>query len=377
VLRFVPDTWADGLLRPFLLADPVAGLYSETHAPDWRFAALALLLALAWLAHRSRALLTPAQWRLLLGLTVCFYVWTFVSGNARYFLWGLLVVGPLVVVVARRLPATRAMRNTVLVGVLAVQGAAISMTFEPNVWGLRPWIQGPGLDLAQHPVRERPAVFLTIGAISYSIVVPAMHPQSRWANIAGQQDLVPGMREHAQLQALLDGDLPVYVMVRANNLVLAEDGQPSPQARVVIARALQRQGLAFSGPPCQLVQTRQAQRQGFFFCPVQRMADPAAAPVTTPVAPELDDVFASVEQRCPRFFPPGSAHTRQTEDAVVRHYSHSDTSVWVDEFGNVVFKNFRALNPSLIASVAEVRGGRFELDCVHLPGRYEPPWRRD
>ena len=61
---------------------------------------------------------------------------------------------------------------------------------------------------------------LGTGAISYSIVVPALHPQSRWVNISGQQNLVPGMPEHALLQAMLDGPLPVKLMVRATHLVL-------------------------------------------------------------------------------------------------------------------------------------------------------------
>ena len=43
----MPDTWLDGLARPLLLADSVAGLYAEIQAPDWRFAALVLLLVIA------------------------------------------------------------------------------------------------------------------------------------------------------------------------------------------------------------------------------------------------------------------------------------------------------------------------------------------
>ena len=38
MIRFEPDTWFDGALRPLLLGDPSAGLYYEEGAPDWRFA---------------------------------------------------------------------------------------------------------------------------------------------------------------------------------------------------------------------------------------------------------------------------------------------------------------------------------------------------
>lgn len=388
MLRFIPDTWVEGLLRPFLLADSAAGLYIEIHAPDLRFAAAALLLAAALLGRRQLSMLEPAQWRLLLALVTCFYFWTLVSGNGRYFFWGLLVVGPLVVLSARHLRVTRAMRNTLLLGVFTLQGLAVSMTFEPNVWGLRPWVQGPGLALEPTPVAEKPAVILTIGAISYSIVVPALHPQSRWVNISGQQNLVPGMPEHARLQAMLDGPLPVKLMVRATHLVLGPEGQPLPQAEKVMQRHLQYQGLELSREPCELVRTqlaalpmelrdRPAELQGFLFCPVRRSGGVQEAPVTEVVAPEMDEVFAQVERRCPRFFPPGNALTRERDGALVRHYSHSDTSLYVDDSGEVYYKYFRALNPTTIATIEQVRQGRFSIDCTTLPGRYVPPWARD
>lgn len=388
MLRFVPDSWQDGLLRPLLLADPVAGLYTEIHAPDWRFAILALLLLIAALAHRKRALLDGAQWRALVGLTVCFYVWTLISGNGRYFFWGLLLVGPLVVVAARRLPATQAMRNTVIVGALALQGWAAWMTYEPNVWALRPWAQGPGLAMASQKLAERPAVFLTVGAISHSILVPQMHPESRWSNVSGQQDLVPGMREFDQLQTLLASPLPKYGVIRASKQVMTDERQPTPAAWAVIRRALQRQGLVPTSRPCIFLRVNlgglpfelrslEEQERGFWFCElkgVAKLESNGAAHV--PAAPELDDVFSRVEARCPRYFPAGNAVTRTSDDGVVRLYSRSDTGVHINSAGMVYFKNMRALNPTELGTVEDVRAGRFQLDCDRLPGRYLPPWAR-
>lgn len=388
MLRFIPDTWQQVLLRPVLLADPVAGLYAEIHAPDWRFALVALLLLIAALAHRKRSLLDGPQRRLLIGLTVCFYLWTVVSGNARYFFWGLLLVGPLVVVTARRLPATQAMRNTVIVGALALQGWSAWMTYEPNVWALRPWAQGPGLALTPHPLAESPAVFVTVGAISHSILVPFMHPQSRWSNVGGQQDLVPGMRDFDRLQALLASPLPKYGVIRASKLVMTDERQPTEAAWVVIRRAFKRQGLAPTSRPCIFLranlgglpfelQSAHQHERGFWFCELA----PAASAETeggaaTPQAPELDDVFLQIEKRCPHFFPSGNAVTRPSEEGVVRHYSHSDTTLSIHQLGLVYFKNMRALNPTELATVEMVRAGRFKLDCDRLPGRYLPPWAR-
>lgn len=400
MLRFIPDTWSDGLLRPLLLADPVVGLYLEAHAPDWRFVLLLvfLLLALAARALGKAAapatvaqggLLTSAQGRLLAGLAACFYLWTFVSGNGRYFMWALLIIGPLVVVAARRVPGTRAMRNTAIVGALVVQGTAVWMTYEPNLWGLRPWREGPGMTLAKTPLQDKPAVFLTIGFISYSILVPQMHPQSRWANITGQRDLVPGMREHDKLQALLNSPLPKYVLFNAARIARAKDDQPLAAAGEAMQRILRQQNLRPLAQHCEFVaatvgglpynaKTAQPVEDGFWFCAVEPIKAGDVPEPRKPVAPELDDVFERVEAFCPRFFPRGSAHSRLSSDGVVvRHYTHSDTTVYINEAGDVYFKYFRALNPSIIGEVHTVRRGELTLDCARLPGRYTPPWARD
>lgn len=395
MLRFVPDSVVEGLLRPLLLLDPVAGLYLETHAPDARFAALVIFGAAVVLARwrrRDDALFTLPQWALLAGLALCFYVWTFVSGNGRYFIWALLAVGPAVVVVARRLPVTAALRNTLLLGLLALQGWLMWEHFRPNLWGLQPWFAGPSTRIAKNPLQQRPAVFLTIDAISYSILVPLMHPQSRWSNISGQANIEPRMPEYARLHKLLASPLPKSVVLGA----LRRPGQP--QDRPVnkewqyALRILEQHGLgAAPGQGCTFVATEiasvpytyeaqkdRAAETGLWFCPVAPTPGRPRDTVAPPVAPELDDIFASVEQRCPRMFPAGSATTRDVGAGVhARLYTHSDSSVTIGPGGIVSLHHFRALNPSEVGTVAAVRSGNFTLSCDRLPGRYLPPWMRD
>lgn len=388
MIRFIPDSWVEVVLRPLLLADPAANLYAEIHAPDWRFAALAVLALIAWIGSRRLAWLSGVQGRALIGLVACFYVWTLASGNGRYFLWALLLVGPMIVVAVQQLPATRAMRNTILVGVLALQGVSAWLTFEPNLWGLRLWRSGPGLALEASPVRERPAVFLTIGTITYSVLVPQLHPESRWSNISGQQELVPGMREHAMLQQILDGPLPKYVVVRATRLVMQDDAQPIAQAKSIVATALARQRLALTGEPCIFLRADVAgtpfniagskpKVDGFWFCPVTRTTIAPTRVEPAWVDPHMEAVFERIERRCPRFFPPGTAKTRPHEDGWVRYYVQSDIGLFVNHADYVYFKHFRAMNPSVVGHVSEVLSGAFEVECRRPPGRYAPPWERD
>jgi hypothetical protein len=318
----------------------------------------------------------------------CFYVWTVFSGTGRYFLWGLLFVGPLVVMVAQRVRASRAMRNALLLGLLALQGWMLTMTFEPNVWGLLPWRQGPGVALEPTKLKDQPAAFLTIGSISFSVLVPHMHLQSRWANIAGQQEWVPGMAEHARIQALLATHLPKYVVVRATRLVMDGEQQPIPEARGIIARALASQQLIMAGQGCQFVRagiaglpydvvTDKPVDNGFWFCPVTRA--PVASVRTDLMAmvpDEIEAVFDQVERRCPKFFPPNQAKTRPTEEGFQRFYLYSDIALNIHLSSGVYFKHFRSLNPTILGPVDDVRRGDFTLDCAHIPGRYLPPWSR-
>jgi hypothetical protein len=389
-MRFVPDTWYDAALRPLLMADPVNGMYVEIAAPDVRFIALAAVIAVLVLRRRSLALQPRHQAVTLLALVVCFYVWAVVSGNGRYFIWGLLLVGPALVMTVRQMPGTLALRNTIILGVLGLQGVGIWLNFVPNVWSLRPWREGPGFALQASPLRETPATFLTVGSISYSALVPQMHPQSRWSNITGQVEIRPGLREYPALRELLLNPGPKYMVARANGLVMGTDGQPLPKVWQSIEGVLSRQQLALIERHCQYLRSgdaeqafrrdpSQAVEEGFWFCPVRLTGTPPqpnAPQSTAPVAPQFDDVFAQVERRCPRIFPPGRARSRQIDGAVQRAYGYSDTNVYVDNSGEVYFKNTRALNPTTIGTIEQVRSGLFKFDCERIPGRYMPPWAR-
>ncbi len=389
-LRFVPDSWLDGVLRPWLMADPVNGMYIEIAAPDVRFAALFVLLV--WLAWRRRLAigLTSTQSQALLSFIVCFYIWTGLTGNGRYYVWGLALIGPLLSMVVHRLPGILAARNTTLIGILLLQGLGIWAHFVPNVWSLRPWREGPGFALQASPLRETPAVFLTVGSISYSALVPQMHPSSRWANMTGQVTLRPGLFEYPDFRKLLLSDQPKYLVVRANGLVMGLDRQPAPKVWQSIDGVLARQGLALKERRCAYLRSGDAEKafarnatnaveEGFWFCPLVLARQPSPVNSLTPqlpVAPEMDEVFAQVEQRCPRIFTPGRARSVPIDGAVQRAYSLSDTSLYVDNSGLVYFKNTRALNPTPIGTIEQVRHGRFDLDCTRIPGRYIPPWAR-
>jgi hypothetical protein len=389
MLRFLPDGWLEFLLRPFILMDPSAGIYFEEAAPDLRFAAFVAFLVIALLSRRGRHRLGVEQGRLVLAMTMMFYVWTFVIGNGRYFAGGLLLIGPLLVMAWRQLPGTLAFRGLILASVAGLQVFAIQQNYIPNHWGLVRWKNGPGLPIEASPLRTQPAVFLTITGISYSILVPKFHPASRWANIAGQHDITPGTPEYPRLKAMLASDLPVYLVAPLNPLYMSPEMKPIDKAQDLFSRSLAVYGLALTSGPCSVLRSKLTYgipeksedappSQGFWFCPVKRATE--ALELQDAVARasnELVDVFERIEQRCPRFFPPGNGLEKHFDGIAMRHYPASDVRLYVDASGKVGYRYFRAINATLIGTVEQVRRGEFEINCDKLPGRYRLPWAAD
>lgn len=387
MLRFVPDNWLDGLLRPLVMADSAAGVYIEIHAPDWRFLIFAVALpVIAWVS-RGTALIVRYQWQSIIGLVICFYVWTFVSGNGRYFFWGLVAIGPLLVLVLRHLPVSTSLRNTAIAMAVVLQVLAVKMTHETNVWALRPWVGQGEADVPDTAFRHKPAVLMTLGSISHSILVPQFHPDSRWTNIGGQLDLTPEMLEYQRLRELLADPLPKFVVVRANHLVMREDSQPIEPAWRLIRRALSRYALAPTGAPCTFLPTSlggmpfrmtegREVRSGFWVCEITSIGPLPTTRETQAFAPELDVVFERIEARCPRQFPSGNAVSKPSDAGVTRQYSRSDAAIVVTEDGAVYLKHMRALNPTVLGTVDQIRSNQFQLLCDRLPGRYVPPWAR-
>jgi hypothetical protein len=114
---------------------------------------------------------------------------------------------------------------------------------------------------------------------------------------------------------------------------------------------------------------------GYWFCPLE--AGPTLGADTSGDREPWSEAFAAVERACPRFFPPaGGMLLVRRPDLVVHRYAATDTYLYVDEYDNVSYAYFRALNLTRIGSIEDVRHGKFTMDCVKLPGRYRYPWQR-
>lgn len=394
MIRFLPDTWRDALLRPLAMAAPDGGVYVEIMAPDFRFLfILVLVAALAIFRWRSiGSLKAPA---ILLAATMSAFIpWLLTTGNGRYFLPFLLTAGPLCLAGVYLLPATRGFRLTLAVCLVAIQAFATYEASPLRSWGLGQWRTAPyfQIDVPRDMVID-PSTYVTISSISYSLIAPLFHPSSRWINLSNaptdRSQTLGGRRTHTLLASGLpltlfapsipggatDKGLPNSETVRAINILLADHRlailQPN-KCRLLRARGLVS-GAKKNSDGSELVALNAA---GFWACPLKYpMADSINRGEIA--KSRFDAIFEKVETICPRFFRPGEAATRVINGGELREYGGSDMKVYVLDDGAVMYKYYRSYTPQLIGKIDDVMSGKVVVDCGKIRGRSGLPWEHD
>jgi hypothetical protein len=398
VIRFIPDSWLEAVLRPLAMATPESWVYVEFIAPDLRFLAAALLVLVLAIAvlRGSRA---PKPVLVLVSfMAVAFAVWTATSGNGRYGMPLLLAVGPLCIGLLYVMPWTRAFRLTVAVLLVAVQGLVVAQNDPWGWWGLTPWRDVYfEVDLPADVV-QRPGNYVTLSSISYSLIAPRFHPRSRWINLSKQGGIDDQSRDAVRTREFLAAAHPLTLLFPS--LPEEQAGPPRISAQLLHALngLLARHLLAINDlPSCRFLPSRSLSlmnarqsppgagkgdpKLGFWLCPLRSLSGrPPAAAATgaQPVAGahSADSVFNKIEKTCPRLFPPGGAMTLSIPNGFLRSYGSSDMKLYVLADGTVAYKYLRALNPEIIGNVNAIEREGFQFECDHIHGR-GAPWDRE
>lgn len=397
MIRFEPDTWRDALLRPIAMAAPDGGVYIEIMAPDFRFVFSLLLIGLLivlWVLRKRNAAPFKPTVIFLVSIAVAFVPWLITSGNGRYFIAFLLVVGPLCVALVYLLPMTHGFRLMLAVGLLAIQGYVVYESGSLKSWGMSQWREAPyfQVDLPQD-MATLPGTYITLSSISYSLIAPLFSASSSWLNIASAPTdrentlegrrtnsilasarqltlLVPSIPEFATQQGLPDAEA-----IRSFNLLLAGHrlavSEPS-QCRFIPSRSL-------ASMPTAQVRKKSDERYekaGFWACPLRY---PVAAPAARPeiAKSRFDAVFDKVETLCPRFFRRGETSTKVINGGELRQYAESDMKVYVMDDGIVLYKYLRTFSSERIGTVDDVMSGKATVDCSKIRGRSGLPWERE
>lgn len=388
--RFGPDTLGDALMRPLAMAAPNGGVYVEFQAPDFRFVfVLALLVLLLVLVRRRRGAATPPM--VLLALCAAAFVpWLATTGNGRYFMAFLLLAGPLCIGLVQLLPVTRGMRFALALGMVAWQGYLLHDVKPWGAWTYVQWRDGPAFEI-QVPADmvARPATYVGLANISYSIIAPRFHPDSRWINISAAPGLGHPTPDQLRVEAFLrtgdplrvifpsppgalDGDVVDAALETAIDDLLARQGLSITDAGQ--CRFLRSRGLEAAAQQGRGTQAAPKTTFGFWVCPLQRHAR-APSPTEPPLPPWVDAVFDKMERTCPGLFHRGEASTLRIPAGALRGYPGSDIKLYVFTTPRkVMYKYFRALNPVVVGTADAVLAPGFRMDCSDVRGRTGMPW---
>lgn len=198
--RFRPASLIDALRYPLDLTDAFKRVGFETITVDIRPVTLISLLLALGLAALLRGKGNPrpapleiARSRLFwLSLALFFPAWLYTSGNTRYAVQGLLLLGPGIAWAAARLPGRGAILPLLALALpLTAQGTA-AFTLNASRWAERPWSQN-GFDLQiPEPLRTKPAYYLSFQIQTYAALATILPVESRFTNLVGQNTLAPG-----------------------------------------------------------------------------------------------------------------------------------------------------------------------------------------
>lgn len=388
MIRFEPDTLGQALMRFFDMAAPDSNVYIEIPAPDIRFAAILLLAVAAALLWRR---LGPGRGPTFAFLAVLFAstaVWLKTSGNGRYFMAMLVCAGPVAIALVCMLPITRAFKSAL--ALLLVGGQAFVLFQQPpwNTWTMAHWKDGPYFEVSLGPEEKqaRPATYVSLSVLSYSLVAPQFPATARWTNLHAspftQRDA--DRAEAFMRRALAEG--PVRLFVPGMPEASLPDGTPNPEMvkaldKMVAPHQLRIEGRCrFLGSPGLVQMATRGQVDhaaapglGFWSCPLAHDAGAATAVAREKPPEQVLQVLARLSELCPRFFPSAQARTLRAADGWSRHFL-SDTRVYVLDNGEVWYKFWRSLNPVRVGTVPALLAGEATVECPQIRGS-DRPWQ--
>jgi hypothetical protein len=406
MIRFLADTWRDALLRPVAMAAPNSWVYIEITAPDFRFVLTLGLAVLALIAVRKAKLRPPGSLptlALFILVFLSFIPWMHTTGNGRYFMPYLILIGPLCVALINLTRTTPNMKAFLVIGVLGLQGFALSQNSPWKAmdgWEWFPWKEAPYFALETPKEGFDPdATYVTISLPTYSAVAPLLPDTLRWINIVsfGSSESDKQSRLYAPVKrALQDSKSLKVFMTSAPRSMVEGTVQPDQTATLTINSYLEPYDLRLKSPTdCQLVKSKSIAHRAFFFteditdekarirdlsgfwiCSIQYAVLPKKPHTLTIGELSAGSLFEKMEKVCPRFFAPGQQGVGRHRSGFQRRYA-SDSYLIATGDGHLYFKYDRALNPELIGKAEDILAPGFAFDCTKFKGRAGLPWERE
>jgi hypothetical protein len=357
--RFVPESIADALWRPFAMIDPTPMVHEELSVPDPRYAVL-VVLAILFIARWAWRRFGPASASsnksqpngssralaaLGCALTLYWILWLHVSGNSRYVLTMACVAAAVIVGMLFRLFESRPkIRNYILFAILTTQAVQLYMGAEYR-WDSAPW-GGPWFDVSiPERLKIEQNLYLLMGVESNSFVAPFLSKDSGFVNFAGGFTLNPEGANGTHVKALIRRFSPNVRVIFAGRSKYKDAELRAPPAPEV-DDALQPFGLRMDMHQCATITVRglppapeirfvsseprePENRDTSFLVACRVVADNRDPSPVMARRRAVDLVFDRIEDACPRLFSPRRLVTLHEGDVWRRIYGSTDISAWI------------------------------------------------
>jgi hypothetical protein len=383
--RFVPQTIGQALQLPFAMASHRSWVYSEGVNPDLRPATLVLLAGAALIAtfwrmvHGGSAPAASQPDPVTVRFVVVFFgvsclMWVATSTNGRYAIPLLLLLGPLVFLVARRVAGASA-ATVMSLALLVLQLYVVYDAGNPR-WDRSDWTDRWLPAAVPESLRNSPHLYVATSTSSESYVAAHVHPDSVFTNPIGLISLPsdgPGWARFVALRDRYAGRTKVMFLVPG-----ALDSEGRAQRVAAMNDAADRLGLEIDSSACDLLRFNDAPaafrvtwRPRPTDATTVRTVYACTASVKTTPSPEMSrrravasQIMDGFERKCPKLFAPNGTQVEGTRNVWSRLYGRFDLLLVLDfESGLIHYAMQRQATDTVIGTLTTWRDDVERFTC--------------
>lgn len=343
--RFTPTGWLEVLTFPFRAVQHATWIYYESPAPDWRFA-FAVTLGIGLIGrilflrrHDAPALgdttrVDRSSLLVLWFVGISYVLWQLSSGNARYALPLLLLLGPVCALFAKLVvPRRPSLGKSLLITLAAVQCFVLLHVGNPR-WGESDWSRKLiELDVPAH-LKGQPHGYLSLGLSSNSVIAPFVHRDSRFSNIVGMHVIDPHGPGHERIDAFIkrhSGKLRSLSYV--GQLRIDRPGSVPRGALIPINAQLAPWKLQVDAQDCAMILRPEPNMpkmvsfgNGWLSCGLVQSAGEDEATRTQRV--DIERAMNTLQQHCSKELSPPQSYAYRIGGMWIRYYVNTDTKLY-------------------------------------------------
>lgn len=377
------------------MASPFGGIYVEILAPDLRFfIALIVGSVLIFSRDAEKKMQGTSSLRLAAYLFFVYVVWMFTSGNGRYFLPGLIIIGPVLIGLLNRVACSRGMKLAIASLVLMLQAWAVWQVHPAGAWAQTKWIQPNAFAVhLDELAKNQKSTYITLTSPSFSAVALQFDERSSWINLSSFQAGADSY-ESRRINAILEKSEVIYLLAPSGLVRASNERSISIQMLERLNERLEPENLSIKGANyCRFSVSSSLEPvtqinifdednsvvkmapSGFWICQLN-YEHSAPKKMRPKLADETARAIAFIEKKCPRFFPRGEGFISETKGVVSVDYPGTDLNLKVYKNGEISYLYYLSLNRVQLGTVAHISAGKMQIECSRIIGRGVEAWTK-